>query len=78
MIQVVIISMAPAWEAMRRRAANSPAEATIPVDMRKDWKAVSPIRFASMPRAKATAKYPRQMGNPSRSPLRIQPLRVVG
>ena len=50
----------------------------MPVDIRKDWKAVRPTRLASIPSAKATAKYPMQMGKPSLRPRRTQPFFVEG
>ena len=36
LMQVEIISMTPAWDSISIRAANSPADATMPVDIRKD------------------------------------------
>ena len=67
-MHVVIISNTPAFEAIRTIAANSPAEATMPMDIRPACRAFMPMPLAVMPRAKDTAKYPMQIGMPSRSP----------
>ena len=61
-IHVVIISKTPAEEPIRTIAAYSPAEATMPMDIRPACSAFIPTPRAVMPSAKDTAKYPIQMG----------------
>ena len=41
----------------------------MPADIARDCSQVIPIFLAAIPRAKDTAKYPRQMGTPAASPF---------
>ena len=67
---VAIISRIPAAEPIRMMAAYSPAEASMPKDIKKLWNAVISIFAEAMPSVKATARYPMAMGMPSLSPFK--------